>query len=188
MILITHAHPDHIGGLHDADGNLVFPRARYYIAQKEWDYWMSADPSVVEAKALRSILALLIREAREAFDHIKDKITFLQEGQELVPGVKIEATYGHTPGHMVVSISAGDQKACNISDLVLHPLFVEHPEWAPALDMDAKQADETRRRFFAEAANENILVFAHHLGPFPNFGRIVNKGDTWQWQPIETIQ
>jgi glyoxylase-like metal-dependent hydrolase (beta-lactamase superfamily II) len=188
MILITHAHPDHIGGLHDAEGNLVFPRARYYIAQKEWEYWMSADPSVVEAQALRDILELLIREAREAFDHIKDRITFLQEGQELVPGVTIEPTYGHTPGHMVVSISAGDQKACNISDVVLHPLFVEHPEWAPAMDMDAAQADETRRRFFAEAADEHLLVFAHHLGPFPNLGRIATKGASWQWQPIKMTQ
>jgi hypothetical protein len=52
--------------------------------------------------------------------------------------------------------------------------------------MDAGQADKARRRFFAEAAEESALVFAHHLGPFPNLGRIVRKGDLWQWQPIET--
>ena len=186
MVLITHAHPDHVGGLLDAEGNLSFPNAHYYVAQKEWDYWMSADPSTVEAEALRKHLELLVNEARRAFDAIKDQVTLVEIGEELLPGVRVEATYGHTPGHVVVCISAGDQTVYNISDVVVDPLFVEHAEWAPAIDMDAGQADKARRRFFAEAAEENALVFAHHLGPFPNLGRIVRKGDAWQWQPIET--
>ncbi|MGD9145894.1 MAG: MBL fold metallo-hydrolase [Anaerolineae bacterium] len=186
LILITHAHPDHIGGMFDVAGNLVFPNARYCVAQKEWDYWMSADPSTVEAQALRHHLELLVKEARRAFNAIEDQVTLLQGGKELLPGIRVEETFGHTPGHVLVSITAADQTVYNISDVVVDPLFVKHPEWAPAIDMDARQADDARRRFFAQAAKENALVFAHHLGPFPNLGRIVSAGDAWQWQPIET--
>jgi glyoxylase-like metal-dependent hydrolase (beta-lactamase superfamily II) len=186
IVLITHAHPDHIAGLHDAEGNLVFPNAQYYVPQKEWDYWVSADPSAVEAEALRQHLELLVNAARAAFNAIRDKVTLVQGDEEVVPGVKFEATHGHTPGHVMVTISGGDQKVYNISDVVVHPLFLEHPEWAPAIDMDAGRADETRRRFFAQAAEENALVFGHHLGPFPNLGHIVKQDGSWKWYPMPT--
>ncbi|MGD8397567.1 MAG: MBL fold metallo-hydrolase [Anaerolineae bacterium] len=184
-ILITHAHPDHIGAMFDAEGHLAFPNAHYYVAQEEWAYWMSADPSAVGAEALRHHLELLVREARRAFDAIQGRVTIVRGGEQIVPGIRFEPAQGHTPGHAMVSVSAGEQTVYNISDVVVDPLFVEHPEWAPAIDMDAGQADEARRRFFAQAAREKALVFAHHLGPFPNLGRIVEKGETWQWQPIE---
>ena len=183
-VLITHAHPDHVGGMLDAEGRLVFPNARYYIAQKEWDYWMVADPAAVEAVALRAHLEHLIITARKALNAIAGRVTLAQGNEEIAPGIRLEATPGHTLGHVMVTISAGDQTVYNISDLVIHPLFIEHPEWAAAIDMDVGQADTARRQFFARAAAENALVFGHHLGPFPNLGRIARLGNSWQWQPI----
>jgi hypothetical protein len=84
----------------------------------------------------------------------------------------------------MVTIAAGGQTVYNISDLVVHPLFIEQPAWAAAIDMDAGQADAARRRFFARATEEQALVFGHHLGPLPNLGRIAQRGDAWQWQPL----
>jgi glyoxylase-like metal-dependent hydrolase (beta-lactamase superfamily II) len=185
-VLITHAHPDHVGGLLDAQGNLIFPNARYYVAQREWDYWMSADPSAVGAEALRKHLEQLIATAKRALNAIAARVTLVQGDEEVAPGIRFEPTLGHTLGHVMVTISAGVPTVYNISDVVVHPLFIEHPEWAPAIDMDAGQADAARRRFFARAAEENALVFGHHLGPFPNLGRIVKRDDAWRWQPIET--
>jgi glyoxylase-like metal-dependent hydrolase (beta-lactamase superfamily II) len=187
-VLITHAHPDHIGGLFDAQGNLVFPHAHYYVAQREWDFWQSADPSAAGAEALRAHFETLIRAARTAFHAIQDRVTLVQGDEEIAPGVWLEPAYGHTLGQVMVVVATGEQKAYNISDVVVHPLFVEYPEWSAAIDMDAGAADETRRRFYARAAAENALVFGHHMGPFPNLGRIVAWGQGWQWQPIQGAQ
>jgi glyoxylase-like metal-dependent hydrolase (beta-lactamase superfamily II) len=97
-VLITHAHADHIGGLFDPEGNLAFPDAQYFVAQKEWDYCISADPSAVEAVALRHLLELLVDEARRAFHAIEDRVTLMQGREEVVPGIRFEPAFGHTPG------------------------------------------------------------------------------------------
>ena len=64
-VLITHAHPDHVGGLLDAQGNLVFPNARYYVAQREWDYWMSAEPPTAGPEEQRKLIARRITTAKK---------------------------------------------------------------------------------------------------------------------------
>jgi glyoxylase-like metal-dependent hydrolase (beta-lactamase superfamily II) len=182
-VLITHAHPDHVGGMLDAEGRLVFPNAHYFVAQREWDYWMAVDPTTAGAEALRGHLEQLIATASKALDAIAGRVTLVQGDAEVAPGIRLEATPGHTLGHVMITISTGGQTVYDISDLVVHPLFIEHPEWAAAIDMDAEQADAARWSFFARAASENALVFGHHLGPFPNLGCIAQRGDAWQWQP-----
>jgi glyoxylase-like metal-dependent hydrolase (beta-lactamase superfamily II) len=41
VVIISHAHPDHIGGNLDADGKPLYPNARYFIWKEEWDFWNS---------------------------------------------------------------------------------------------------------------------------------------------------
>lgn len=75
------------------------------------------------------------------------------------------ATFGHTPGHIALSIASGADQLLHVSDAVLYPLHLEHPEWTPVFDMLPEQASNSKRRIFDLAAEENALVFAHHFLP-----------------------
>jgi glyoxylase-like metal-dependent hydrolase (beta-lactamase superfamily II) len=156
------------------------------VAQKEWDYWLSAEPPTVGPEEQRKLIARRITTAKRMLNAITARVTLVHGDEEVAPGVFFEPMFGHTAGHVMVAIAMGSQMAYNIGDVVVQPLFIEHPEWSPSIDMDAGMADAARRRFFARAAAEGALVFGYHLGPFPNLGRLVKRGDAWRWQPIET--
>jgi glyoxylase-like metal-dependent hydrolase (beta-lactamase superfamily II) len=102
-----------------------------------------------------------------------------------VPDVRAIATFGHTPGHIALSIASEGEQLLHVSDAVLYPLHLEHPEWTPVFDMLTEQAFASKHRIFDLAAEEDALVFAHHFPPFPNLGLIRKQEQGWQWQPIE---
>ncbi len=181
-LILTHGHPDHIGGNTDAQGKPAFPHARYVMWKDEWDFWTSEQ---AEQRLDEHVRELLLKFARENLPPIQGQIDLFDRETEIVPGIRAVAASGHTPGHMVLEISSeGEQLLC-ISDAALHPIHLEQPEWHAAVDFDPKQVVATRRRLLDRAASRKALVLAFHF-PFPGLGRAVQKGEGWQWQPIET--
>lgn len=178
IVIITHAHPDHVGGTLDERGALVFGNARYYISGEEWEFWMSgaADPVVP---------APMVAVARRALEALGDRITLAGEGDEIAPGIRLLATPGHTPGHLAVSFRSGGEQLLHVADVVLHPLHLAHPEWVPVFDVQPEQAEASKRMIFDRAAREQALVFAHHFPPFPSTGTVTRAGMGWSWRPVE---
>jgi glyoxylase-like metal-dependent hydrolase (beta-lactamase superfamily II) len=178
-VIITHAHPDYVGGTLDEAGLLIFGDAHYYTSEDEWDFWTS-DAATTKTSAI------MVETARRNLDPLKERMTLVGDASEIVPGIRAIATYGHTPGHIALSIASGGKQLLHVSDAVVYPLHLEYPEWTPVFDILPEQAAASKRRIFDLAVEEDALVFAHHFPPFPNLGHVLKKEQGWQWQPIET--
>jgi glyoxylase-like metal-dependent hydrolase (beta-lactamase superfamily II) len=82
----------------------------------------------------------MVDTARRNLDPLEDRLTFVGDTSEIVPGVRAVATFGHTPGHMALSIVSGGERLLHVSDAVVYPLHLEYPEWIPVFDMIPEQA------------------------------------------------
>jgi glyoxylase-like metal-dependent hydrolase (beta-lactamase superfamily II) len=177
-VIITHAHLDHVGGVLDEAGAPVFANARYVIGRDEWRFWSSATAADLAPGPFVEI-------ARRSLDPVRDRLEQVGDGDEILPGIRAVATPGHTPGHLALELTSDSETLLHVSDVVLHPLHLEHPDWLPVFDMLPDQAAASKRRTFDRAAAEGLLVFGHHFPPFPNLGHVRKRDPGWTWEPVQ---
>ena len=188
FVLMTHLHPDHVGGLTDAEGQTVFPKAVVYVAKAEHDYWFSdVEPQNVPATFKEHLknYRKLVRNIAKPYLALNQWKTF--ENADLpIDGVKAHPVHGHTPGHTAYEITSGGQSLVILGD-TLHCAAVQFPRPAPTVtfDVDGKQAAASRKTLFDRLADSKTFVAGMHI-PFPGIGHLRSDGNNaYTWTPVE---
>ena len=174
-VFMTHGHPDHVGW-NLFDGNPSFPNARYILSETDWNAFQ--DPAVQAALPFQYVdQTLTPLKALGMLDQI-DGETVLSDEITAIPAP------GHTPGHMVVSISSRGQRAMILGDVLIHPAQVAEPDWGSIFDMDPDQATATRKKLLGRLEMEAMTAAQCHL-PHPGFGLVMRVEGRRHWQPLE---
>jgi glyoxylase-like metal-dependent hydrolase (beta-lactamase superfamily II) len=108
------------------------------------------------------------------------RLVAVASGAEPLPGVRLVAAPGHSPGHAVIEI--GDT-FLYAADIIHHPLHLAHPVWDRGYDHDPLAGLATRRRWLGRIADRGVIVAFSHLD---GFGRVERAGDGFAWRPLDT--
>ncbi len=175
MVINTHLHFDHAGGnTRWGGGEIVpsFPKARYIIQRGEWEDAISPNERT-RASYLKENL-IPIQEA--------GLLELIEGERELLPGVRVMVTGGHTPNHQVVLLESKGKKALYLGDLVPTTSHLKTP-WVMGYDLYPLDTMKKKKELLNRALNERwLLVFEHD--PQVGMGYLSQEGDKLRLDPI----
>jgi glyoxylase-like metal-dependent hydrolase (beta-lactamase superfamily II) len=175
-VVMSHAHIDHLGGNVGDDGKSNFPNAQFYIQQSDLEFWTDEK---LAGGPLKSFLA----QAKKNLLPVRDRIVFIKDGQEFLPGITAIGAPGHTVGHTIFNISSAGKSMAYIGDLTHHPvLLMEKPLTEFAYDTDPKQSAQTRVRLLNMLASNKTPIVAYHFA-WPGLGHVAKQGDGFRYFP-----
>ncbi|HEY0792453.1 MAG TPA: MBL fold metallo-hydrolase [Chthoniobacterales bacterium] len=164
-VVFTHAHPDHLWGLLDSENKLRYPNAAYYVGASEWDFWMASDVALRLPQDFRSV----VPETQQNLGAIQDRVTFMKPGDEIVGGIRVLSTPGHTSGHLSLELEGGTGLIITGDSVTHECISFEHPTWQNGFDFDSETAIQTRLAFLDRTSKDKPKLLGYHF-PYPGIG------------------
>ena len=173
-VYLTHMHTDHIGGLMSG-GQLAFPNAIVRADRHDTDYWLSEE----NMRAAPAAAKRFFEAARVSLSAYIDagRLRTFEGRADLIPGVRAQPAYGHTPGHTMYEVQSRGEKLLLWGDIV-HVAAVQfaNPDVTIGYDVNRMEAEQEHWRVFADAVQNRYMIGGAHL-PFPGLGHVRSIGE-----------
>ncbi|HSW57187.1 MAG TPA: MBL fold metallo-hydrolase [Dehalococcoidales bacterium] len=176
-VVLTHGHPDHIGGAASTEGRAMFPQAHYIMSKDEWDFWRSGRAEGVIREFNKD---MLLKTEYGKLPAIQHQLILIEGETEIIPGVFVLPIPGHTSGQIGVWLASQDKRLLYLSDSFFHPVQIQCPEWSGIADLDSDQTIVTRYCLLRQAVSEHAMVMGFHF-PFPGLGWVVRYKNRFIW-------
>jgi glyoxylase-like metal-dependent hydrolase (beta-lactamase superfamily II) len=179
LVIVTHLHRDHAGGLLDRENRPLFPTAELIVPEVEAAFWLDDANAPRVPQGSRGGFPY----ARQVEAAYRGRLRRLRGGQEALPGVTAMDAFGHTPGHTIFRVGSGSAQLLVFGDMVHVPaLQTRFPDWGIAFDVDPAAAAATRRRVFDMAVADGLLCAGMHVD-FPGLARVRRNGQGYAFVP-----
>lgn len=177
-VVFTHAHGDHLWGVIDPlDGGTRFTKARHLINGPELDYWAQAG---IEDKVPEAARTMALGTSR----HLKtlgDRMEKVKAGADVISGVTLVDTAGHTPGHVSILVKSGSEQLLIGGDVLTNAaVSFARPDWPWGPDIDRDKGAATRKRVLDMLATDKIALLGYHL-PWPGLARVEKKDTSYRY-------
>jgi len=172
IVINTHLHFDHAGGntrmREDGSVEISFPNARYFVKRGEYDYALHPNERTAASYFDRNYLPI----------EAAGKLELVVRERDIVKGIRVISTPGHTPFHQSILIESAGERAFYLGDLVPTHAHLPLP-WIMGYDVEPLVTLETKRRILRQALEEEwSLIFEHDARVA--WGRVEHDGKAYR--------